>query len=98
MTDIKMSDAFKLPLKGNEFLLAGIEIDTDSSMDELAMTAINAYDENQERIKQLEERIKQLEDALLNLLTFATYMSEQESYCDGSIDAAKEALNNKEQK
>ena len=60
MSDIKMSDTFELPLKGDEFLLAGIEIETDSSMDKLAMTAINAYDENQERIKQLEYALKDL--------------------------------------
>ena len=73
--------------------------DEDTSEDQLAtvcdnefglllVSRFNAYEENQ-------QRIKELEDALGKLLEFATLMSEQESVSDGSIDAAREILKKK---
>lgn len=70
MTGIKMSDVFELPLEveGQEIYDQSCDevLTTDSSSAkacqilDYAAAAINAYDENQERIKELEEEIKAL--------------------------------------
>lgn len=66
MTDIKMSDAFDLPVSGGDFTLAAMNKSTYVSMDRAAVIAINSYDLNQERIAELEEETKHLKQVIYN--------------------------------
>ena len=61
MTDIKMSEAFDLP--ANELDIYSAPINGNLSY---IITAINAYDENQERIKTLTHENALLENQLKN--------------------------------
>jgi hypothetical protein len=54
MAEIKMSRVFDLPIAYGEFTLVAMSKPTYISMDRAVLIAINDYDENQERIKQLE--------------------------------------------
>lgn len=76
MTDIKMSDVFELPLKSIEYQNQIVDknkiellfADFHEHEKESLITAINAYDDNQERIKTLEHENALLENQLKNAL------------------------------
>ena len=55
--DIKMSDAFDLPVSDGEFTLVAMSKHTYVSMDRAAVIAINSYDANQERMAELEKEV-----------------------------------------
>ena len=66
MKSIKMSDVFDLPMNTGD-----IYIDSDheghNTMVVASITAINAYDANQERIKELETELAATKEAVQNL-------------------------------
>lgn len=76
MTGIKMSDVFDLPLKSVEYQnqIVGknkmelLFADFHNYEKDALITAINAYDDNQERIKTLEHENALLENQLKNAL------------------------------
>lgn len=66
MKSIKMSDVFDLPMNTGEMYIDS-DYEEHHEMESAAVTAINAYDDNQERIKELETELAATKEAVQNL-------------------------------
>lgn len=66
MKSIKMSDVFDLPMNTGEMYIDS-DHEEHHEMESAAVTAINAYDDNQERIKELETELAATKEAVQNL-------------------------------
>lgn len=88
MTDIKMSDVFDLPAKNGDFTLVAMEKSTDVGMDRAAIVAINAYDANQERMRDLESHAVDIGEMAKNYVSKISNLTHESALLENQLKNA----------